>query len=383
MFRQKTLFVEDPVFLNDAEQQFGETLVKWKEQGADAVIAAALELKVAEQRLVHATGRAADGPHAALLDALDALMTLSSKLTSARSELFPEAVELIWQAVLYLGSAYLGGSDGPKGMASLAAVLVSHAGANPAAITLVQPSPGGVLPLLEGIASGGRVAPQALMQVLAQCDFQSLSGADAPSVVSSLCVMIPLMAQDGPEAAHACATVHSLVATLAERSPEACEAAVGGLVEALLATSKGVSCSSMRQSLGMADNASLDTVSVQGLLDWIFSTTPELVKPHTVAALLQSISWAWLASTCPAPLRLRWLAAAVAGAKLVAKFGTDGSGAVKVLGVADQLTTPDGWSMCCLGAEQSEDDAYLMCMLEVRMRMAKGGMILSGDSLNF
>ena len=58
-FRTKTLVVEEPVFMHDAEQGFGAVLSRWQEAGECVLAPAALSLKVAEERLLRSAGRRA------------------------------------------------------------------------------------------------------------------------------------------------------------------------------------------------------------------------------------------------------------------------------------------------------------------------------------
>jgi len=58
LFRTKTLIVEDPVFSHDGEGAFGAALAQWQEAAEGMVAAAALELRLAEERLIHVAAAA-------------------------------------------------------------------------------------------------------------------------------------------------------------------------------------------------------------------------------------------------------------------------------------------------------------------------------------
>ena len=58
LFRTKTLIVEDPEFSHDGEEAFGVSLAQWQEAAEGMVAAAALELRLAEERLIHVAAAA-------------------------------------------------------------------------------------------------------------------------------------------------------------------------------------------------------------------------------------------------------------------------------------------------------------------------------------
>jgi hypothetical protein len=437
--RTKTLIIEDPVFDDDAEHAFGDTLSKWEDFGAGGVAAAALEGKIAEHRLQHATRKVLlDKSPERLLDALDAVLRLYEDIQHLESttndktekEYYQNSLQFVQQIALQLGHGYLtavgggGGGDNTssstssppssQALASLASVLARHESSSEWTVGFIQPGPLDIVSILLTLADerettestatsssgGGKIkfSPVALVRILTQLDIFSAAGtsqltaaADAHLLPRALVDLIPLEQQqdlsnfengNGSVAAIAvteiCIAIQKLIVQLAvdttndsaSRNASVAEA----LLELLLAASKGISTSALRQQ----EQEPPCCTTISNLADWIFAFRPRSAVNRTlILQIVSSLPWEWLAVQCPRKLRLKFMVAAVAAVKALhdgdSRDALDSTSSGGVHALSEILSSKTGWNLatgCFTHGEndqadqEEEEQGRMLCLLE-------------------
>lgn len=373
--RSKTLIVEDPIFVPDAEDAFGEALSRWEDVGAGGVAAAAVEARAAEDRLVHVVALVLEQDPEAQLHALDVLLSLNDSISRiALPEMLPESIKLIRDLALQLGHCYLSSTaSGTAAVPSLAAVLAKHGGSSEWAASLLQPEPQDVLPVLRAIGGGG-AAPSALMHLLRQCNLATTPEKDLPALPQALADVLPVGSSDDRGTAEISIVLQNAILSIGQdylsgSAVAACAAAEASLL-LLLAAAKGISPVTLRKDLKIdnVEGASLTSVTISDLATWVFSSRPDQVNHVIVSQLLVACPWDWLSQACPPALRLRWLLGVVAAVKALAQFGgPEDSGVMRA--VVDALSAAPGWVLAQGDAERAADEAHMLCMLEVKTTM--------------
>ncbi|KAL4539441.1 hypothetical protein Ndes2437B_g02183 [Nannochloris sp. 'desiccata'] len=418
--RTKTLIIEDPVFVDDAEHAFGDTLSNWEDLVAGGVAAAALEGKIAEQRLQHASKKVLLGniPEN-LLEALNSVLTLygdvkqleNSVSSSVEEGIFADSLQFAQQIAFQLGHGYLAAvainsEIGPswshssrpssQAFASLASVIAHHGLSSEWTIGFLQPQLQDILPVLLSLAEEKEkkttadsrrkgFAPEAIFRILAQLEIASpaimsqlSAGPDAHLVPRALVDLMPIEQSSGDggaaAAAEVCITVQKILLQLAKQASEhtnlSLAAAVSeSLLDILLAASKGLSTAALHRSQEIPG-------TISQVAEWIFSFRPRsAVNQHLILHIVSSLPWEWLAAHCPGKLRLKWLLAAVAAVKALHE-GEDrstGEAAAAVRALSEILSSKIGWTLAieCFqgtrageGGGEKEDEGRMLCLLE-------------------
>ena len=415
--RSKTLIIEEPTFVHDAEHHFGEVLSEWEDRGAGAVAAAGVEAAVSEERMIHSVSLLLQqGEPCALLQGVDSLLQLYETLHSLEiSEMLPNSLKITQQLCSQLGAAYLtlppAENECPR-VASLAAVIAKYGAASEWAAALLQPQPHHLLPVLQAV-SAHPLDTSAVLNVLRQCDCSAAALADEdgdvlallPRALSDLLpvdrrstsrressVVAATTTTTGASSSsittttninegqmntgavvEVCKLLHASMFSVVEAAvtrnsssgggdnddtPSTADAAVAdSMLQMLLAASKGISPATLRRDLRVS--SSMSTVSLTELANWIFSARAEYVQSEVVQHLVSTILWEWLAMKCPAELRLKWFLAVVAAVKSSAQFSTSATDTHIYA-----LCSEHGWQMALAGV-RNEEDANLLCHLEV------------------
>jgi len=418
--RTKTLIIEDPLFVDDEEHAFGDTLSTWEDLGAGGVAAAALECKISEQRLHHAARKVIfENIPESLLEALDSVLKLyeevkqlqSSVSGSIEKQIFEDSLQFIQQIAFQLGHGYnqaIGGgtengatssshSSRPSShaFASLASVIAYHGLSSEWTIGFFQPQLQDILPVLLSLAEerkkgstgagrGKSFAPVAILRILAQLEIASpavlsqlAARFDADVLPRALVDLIPLeqSAEDGDAAAAAivaeiCITVQKILLQVAKQSSEHTSASLSAavsesLLDLLLGASKGISTIALRRQ---------ETTShISQFADWIFSFRPQsAINQKCILQIVFSVPWKWLPVHCPRKLRLKWMLVAVAAVKALhdGEDRTGGEAAAAVDALSEVLSSELGWNFtiaCFEGSaagEADDDEGRMLCLLE-------------------
>ena len=365
--------MEDPIFVPDAEDAFGEALSRWQDAGASGVAAAAVATKAAEDRLLHVVANTLDQSPEAQLHAFDILLSLHDSIsTTCPQNMLPETLKLTQDLAMQLGHQYLSTTSGSSSVAicPLAAVLAKHGSSAECAASLLQPKPEELLSVLQAIASAGAAA-NALVPLLRQCNLAMVPEEDLPSLPRALADLLPL--GSSRDTAESCSILQNLILSIGQDYLSGSPAAAGAAAEAslllLLAASKGVSPATVRKDLKIESSTprvgpGLAMVSIPDLATWVFSSRPDQVNHVIVSHLLANSPWDWLAQVCPPALRLRWLLGVVAAVKALAQFGGPEDSAALHAAV-DALSAAPGWVLAQGDAEKDAEAAHMLCMLEV------------------
>jgi hypothetical protein len=401
--RTKTLIIEDPIFVDDAEHAFGDTLSTWEDLGAGGVAAAALECKIAEQRLQHATRNVlSENIPESLLEALHSVLTLyedvqqlqDSVSGSVEKEIFENSLQCIQQIAGQLGHGYNEAiengatSSSPssrpssQAFAALASVIAHHGLSSEWTIGFFQPQLQDIVPVLLSLAEERkkettddgrktRFAPIAILRILGQLEIASpavisqvAAASDAHVLPRALVDLIPLEhsvheGTDNPAAGaggvvwEVCIFVQEILVQLTKHTTSETHNSTSlaasiseSLLHLLLGASKGISTIALyRQE---------STRHISQVADWIFSdrSIPQsAVHQKCIRHSVSSVPWEWLAAYCPSKLRLQWLLAAVSAVKALNE-GEDRSGgetAAAMDSLSELLSSKHGWNftMAC------------------------------------
>lgn len=383
LFRTKNLIVEDPTFQIDAEQNFGHVLNRWVETGAARVAATSVPLKVLELSLSASVAQALEASPTEMLHAIHSLITLYDKLASVPRDLLPGTIELVQQMVLQLGIAYrhapvAGPSNSNERLyndaqAKLASMIASHGDSGAWAIALVHPRAGGTLSLLQAVVSyGSPLTPKELLQLLSQCDFETIAEGDSKQIIQSLCTLLTLIDDgDEPSTSRACSALVSLIKYLLvqDAEPTVCYAALEGLLQALFAICKGTTIEELQSSLNMIDTVGFGSVDVQILAKFVFATqaADQYRNGHILRSLLTNIPFGWVAVRCPPPLCLRWLLWIVSASTAIETLetGNDGTVANIINTCRSDLSEDACWDLSYGAAQHDVGEVHTMCMVEV------------------
>jgi hypothetical protein len=426
--RTKTLIIEDPVFVDDAEHVFGATLARWEELGAGGVAAAALENNIAENRLQHTARKVLlEKSPESLLKALDSVLTLYEDVKQLESniadgtekEVYAKSLQCTQQIAFQICHGYLtavGGSVGGGGdttsfsnnssspssqaIASLASVLAHHGTASEWTVGFLQPQPQDLVPVLLALAEERRkklgnifFSPVAVLRILDQLDVSSdtinsqlYTNLNAHLLPRTLVDLVPLGHQlsslpeggsgsgsgdstsDSAAAVEICTTVQKVLLQLTQRSSEHTSTAVSAAIAESLLELLLAASKGISTTAATLRHQQADNISI--VADWIFSYQPQYpVHQKLILQIVSSIPWEWLSARCPSKLRLRWLLASVAVAKALHKgdsirAGTEAGAAVHAL--SEVLSSKLGWKLAMGSFQEGEDveQGRMLCLLE-------------------
>ncbi|KAL0036203.1 hypothetical protein WJX79_007899 [Trebouxia sp. C0005] len=350
-FRTRHVKVVIPEFISEAEQQLlGAALKQWQSSAEGVVASSILEVKVAEQRLLHTVYRLlqqSGSDASTILTLLSTMLTSAAEYNEALASRCPSARQSVRQLALFAGMRFLGLSADEtvgsqlKALVQLIQVLQQHAGQASWAASLLQASVSqlpGVLPSVLQMDSGAGPAadsdtssealkPEGLTAckaLFAQLPWEDIAQLEVAVIRND--VQLPLIQflttvamkvegnADATELMHSAMTALLLIAF---KVPEMRVEMHGALQVSVLAVATGGSVQAVLDMLG----GSFEGIVDANLLPWAqlaWGAGGGQRDTAAAASLVQRLDWQEMAFTLPGKLGMRALLTltAVAGAVL-------------------------------------------------------------------
>ncbi|DBA95921.1 TPA: hypothetical protein ACH3X1_001448 [Trebouxia sp. C0004] len=395
-FRTRHVKVIVPEFISEAEQQLlGAALKQWQSSAEGVVASSILEVKVAEQRLLHAVHRLiqqSGSDASTILTLLSTMLTSAAEYNEALASRCPSARHSIRQLALLAGMRFLDLSadetDGSqlKALVQLIQVLQQHAGQASWAASLLQASASqlpGVLPSVlqmdskAGLAADSDASPKALAPegltackvLFAQLPWEDIAQLEV--VVIRTDVQLPLIqflttvAMQAEGNAGASDLMHSAMTALlliAFKVPEMKVEIHGALQVGVLAVATGGSVQAVLDMLG----GSIEGIVDADLLPWAqlaWGAGGGQRDTAAAASLVQRLDWQEMAFTLPGKLGTRALLTLTAVAGAVVNSPNERIKQQYMSWLWNLLLSPVGRALVKLDSTDMED-AEKLCLAE-------------------
>ena len=196
LFRNKTLFIQEPIFVNDAEQSFGEELDRCRREAVSGITGAAVDLAASQQRLLLALDTKMDNvPAKQRMEVFHILMRLHTRILQctdiesvhqpnlksdmlASMESTLRVVEIFCQEIAL---CCFGSENSPEAIGNIAYAIISQDFDSKWILGVIQPdmvSAKSLTDVTEILSkksrNDGPVHPKSLLQLLAQLDFDQI-----------------------------------------------------------------------------------------------------------------------------------------------------------------------------------------------------------------
>lgn len=403
MFRSKTLIVEEPIFLNDAEQSLGDTLAHWEHEAVGGVVAQFIRLKVAELQLIHESSAASKASNSSKLQALDSVLHLHMLLSRSDSLLKTQISDTLTsvKAVAAQISSALDDTESSK-------ALIKFAAKYPTAVE------DGIIQLPQEIDL------ESLLHVLQDLSSTPQHAKSISWILSRLAITLQQASVDTIllNAAALCKTLSKLQIDMNDQLEECCSAylaiqscllsiaqlsstgeemehaagAVEAMLEIMLSLSKGTTTHGVWSALKFDKDmnvASLAIVPIQDLAQYIFSTpghrssNVSLAHATVLETLYRSAGpWAQIFRRLPYKMGLCWLLVMLSSMKALARHADLSGNATALVDIENdalsltsaglESDTTSSWlqlgvpgAMCMDATDGEEQECYSLCMLEL------------------